>query len=178
MDCDICNVPLRNTIQRTRQHPYHNKMYSIESLYLAGIETRECPRCSGEIPTIPRIKFLNDAMAHAIVRKRSTLRGGEVSFLRRYARISAKHFAIMLDILPKHLSDVESGKSPIGKSTERLVRVISLLSQKEKNPFDILKELIVKRNTFRQDPLRWLFEYDKKKRTWSLISETFTTAEP
>src|SRR5580658_3051443 len=90
---------------------------------LQGIDLVRCD-CGNTDPIIENVNDLMDVIARAIVSKDTPLTGHEVRFLRKYVGKSAKEFCLGIGVEPETLSRWENSQSPIGTTSERLVRVL------------------------------------------------------
>src|SRR5262249_49304242 len=108
--CELCGGALV-TRKTTRQRPYGYELSGLDRVFLVGIDVRECLKCGVQIPTIPAIAALNEAIAQDLMLKKQLLSGKEIRFLRKHAGISAKEFALLIGVNPAHLSRVENGKT-------------------------------------------------------------------
>ncbi len=112
---------------------------------LHSIDLVRCD-CGNTDPIIENVRDLMDVIARAVVSKGTPLTGHEVRFLRKYVGKSAKDFCVGIGIEPETLSRWENGQTPIGKTGERLVRVLAMAlspSLKDERPraWDILSDI-------------------------------------
>jgi DNA-binding transcriptional regulator YiaG len=112
---------------------------------LQGIDLVRCD-CGNTDPIIENVNDLMDVIARAIVSKDTPLTGHEVRFLRKYVGKSAKEFCLGIGVEPETLSRWENSQSPIGTTSERLVRVLIMAlspSLKDERPraWDILSDI-------------------------------------
>lgn len=82
--------------------------------------------CGNVEPIIGNLNDLMDVIARAIVLKLTSLTGHEIRFLRKYVGKSAKDFSVGIGIDPATLSRWENSQTPIGRTGERLVRVLTM----------------------------------------------------
>src|SRR5262245_49454587 len=122
--CELCGGALV-TRKATPERPYRYELSGLDNVFLAGIEVRECPRCTVQVPTIPAIAALNEAIAQDLMLKRELLSGKEIRFLRKHAGIAGKEFAALIGVNPAHLSRVENGKTKnLSPGIDKLARTV------------------------------------------------------
>jgi len=139
--CELCGgtVVVRKT---TAERPYRYEMSGLNNVLLAGIEVRECTKCSTAVPIIPRLGELHRAIVKYLVFKKDPLTGKEIRFLRKNAGLASNRFAALLGIDPAHLSRIENGKKEtLGAATDKLARAIAGAASDGDNVRDILMEL-------------------------------------
>jgi len=110
---------------------------------LQKINVIECSHCGNVDPVIPNMDGLMHVLALAVVCTPCKLSGEEVRFLRKYANKSAREFSRFLHINHTHLSKIENGKTEIGASLDKLIRLMVVnLNPELKDAIKDLMELI------------------------------------
>src|SRR5204863_5856835 len=82
-----------------------------------------CKQCDNEDPIIAHIDDLMRTVALAVVCNPSSLRGGDVRFLRKYIGKTAEEFGKLLNIDKTTISKWENGHDPVGDQSDRLIRL-------------------------------------------------------
>lgn len=120
--CRNCN---KGELKVTKE----NHLYTASGLpnvVLTDVEIRRCPECGDESVIIPRIEELYRTLALAVIRKPSRLSGEEVRFLRKYLGLSGVDFAHHMGVDPSTISNWENNKNPIGTTSDRLLRLMTV----------------------------------------------------
>ena len=128
MRCGLCKV---ETVRRraTATSPFRYEADSLVAVLLHHIDIRRCPLCGRETVDLPARRVLHDAIADAIVREPGRLKGSQIRYLRRHARLPAWRFSALLGVDPAHLSRVENGKiKSLGVSADRLARLLTAVT--------------------------------------------------
>jgi DNA-binding transcriptional regulator YiaG len=73
---------------------------------------------------IPQIEDLHRAVAHALLRKPTRLTSEEIRYLRTYLGWSSMALAAHMGTTPETVSRWEHGATPIGKTADRLLRLL------------------------------------------------------
>jgi putative zinc finger/helix-turn-helix YgiT family protein len=124
MLCDECGNDM-DSRKTTSEDAYHYDLCGLDNIFLVGITVYECVGCGTVIPEIPRVPELHQVIAEELAKKQAFLTGREIRFLRNRAGLSAKEFAVLLDISPEHLSRVENGHTrSLGGAADKLARVV------------------------------------------------------
>lgn len=121
--CDECKVPMI-TRTATRQEPYAYELGGLSDFHLVGIDVHRCPTCHFETPSIPHLSGLHRLITRKLIRKPSTLTGGEVRFLRKRAGLSQEVFARAMRMQQESVSRIESGHRAIGDTADLWLRTI------------------------------------------------------
>ena len=127
MTCDKCGRKLAERTA-TPTSPYVYRWSGLENVGLIGITVYECPKCKQKSAAIPQIDELHEVIVQWLLRKKTSLNGNEIRFLRKNVEIPAKHFADRLGVTPEHLSRVENGKKEVSQQIDRLTRVHVLVA--------------------------------------------------
>ncbi len=123
MRCPECGKALR--IRKNQKYLYRES--GLKSVALTGIRVFRCAECRIELPEIPNIVGLHQAIAGHLARKPSPLTGAEFRFLRKEIGLKAKELAKHLGTTDVNLSRWETGDTPINPAADRLLRVIYTL---------------------------------------------------
>jgi len=100
----------------------------LSSVVLHGIEIVHCDDCGNDDPIIPNLSDLMRLLAVCVISKPERLVGEEIRFLRKYLRMTGEEFSRLLDIDKTHLSKLENDADPVGDQTDRLIRVMALIT--------------------------------------------------
>ncbi len=123
MRCEECGNVMESR-KTTPDQAYLYDLCGLDNIFLVGITVHECAGCDAVIPEIPRVPELNQVIAEELAKKQTFLTGREIRFLRNRASLSAKEFAVLLDVDPAHLSRVENGHTQsLGGAADKLARV-------------------------------------------------------
>jgi transcriptional regulator with XRE-family HTH domain len=93
---------------------------------LQRIEVVTCQYCGNVDPIIPNINDLMHALALAVICDPCKLNGDEFRFLRKYVGKSGEEFGKLLHLGKTHVCKIETGATPIGDQTDKLVRFLVL----------------------------------------------------
>jgi hypothetical protein len=112
----------------TRQHDidtkprqvYHYVESGLDNVYLKNVDVRVCETCNPASPRLPRILELHSTIARAVAMQPCPLRGQDIRFLRKTARLQCE----AMGHLPSHrcLDTLPLGKRPA--RDRRLIRYI------------------------------------------------------
>ena len=162
--CDVCEGPLIKR-KATSARPYNDRMSGLDTVFLVGIDVRECKKCGVQVPIIPNVAGLHAAIAEYLTFKQDLLSGKEIQFLRKNAGIPAKEFAELIGVDPAHLSRVENGKTEsLGAGTDKLARAVAMaVSNRNK-----LRQVVLSTNDDRLDQDHALFT--PKKDHWEKLA--------
>lgn len=137
--CELCGGTMV-TRKATSDQPYRYGLSGLDNVLLVGIEVRECRKCRAQVPVIPKIAELHQAIAMDLALKKGLLTGKEVRFLRKNAGIAANQFAALIGVDSAHLSRVENGKlKSFSVATDKLARAIATATS---NGQDLRKVLL------------------------------------
>jgi len=161
MRCNICDAEMKGRTA-SKKAPYHYTLSGMEDVFLLGIDVLRCPDCSVESPIIPRVPELHRLIAERIVKKSAALTGQEIRFLRKNAEAPAKQFAQLIGVSPEHLSRVENGHyRKLGKSADRLVRVLASLAMTDEPTREALTEVAELFQARKQLPAKRVFRLSR-----------------
>jgi putative zinc finger/helix-turn-helix YgiT family protein len=118
MKCPLCAVvELGESVEN---HLYLES--GLDNITLAGITVRKCPKCGVRMPVIPNIEGLHRAIAITLIKQPERLTPKEIVFLRKSMGWSGVDFARNMHCSSSQVSKWESGKVPMSKSNELLLR--------------------------------------------------------
>ena len=129
--CNNCERPLETWIA-SAEHRYHYTESGLDNIWLEGITVYSCPNCEVESADIPDLEGLHKLLAKDIILTPLPMRGAELRFLRKEAKLKLKDFAEILGVDPKTINNLEKAVH-LSKQTDVTVRllVISALWQGE-----------------------------------------------
>lgn len=118
MHCPICG----RKAEKTRKD-YKYTESGLDDIVLRGLTVFVCD-CGEEMPLIPHVGGLHDAIALEIVKKKALLTGTEVRFLRKELGLKSGEFAEQLGVHNVTVSRWETGEEPIGQANDKLIRLL------------------------------------------------------
>lgn len=128
-DCRYFSV----TRAATAESPYGFAGRGLPNVFLVGIEYLVCSVCGRQSAEIPAIAELFSAIARAVVRKRQTLTGADIKFLRKQMGMKTADFAAAIGVARESVSRWENGHKDPQESADRLIRITySILSGDER----------------------------------------------
>jgi putative zinc finger/helix-turn-helix YgiT family protein len=130
-------------------------MRGLSGIILHDITVVSCPRCGYSELAVPAIEELRHAIARAIVAKRQRLMPREIRFLRKQLGLSGIDLATHLGATPESVSRWEHGRTPMGVTADRLLRLMVVVAQGTAYSLNALR--VVARHEPRATPLhvRW-----------------------
>ena len=124
MNCLTCGEKMKTTIDTN----YHYTMSGLTKVYLNGVKNHRCvdASCAEDEVDIPNIVELHDLLAEITAKQENKLVPEEIRFLRTHLGYSGVDFARKLGVDAATVSRWENGKTPMGETAERLVRIMIL----------------------------------------------------
>lgn len=116
------NCGYGRTSEKRENYLYNES--GLPGVVLADIRVRRCKKCGMHEALIPNVAGLHRELAHALIKKQNGLSGVEVRFLRKYLGWSGVDFSKHVGAEPSTVSNWERGKSAIGSSADRLLRLM------------------------------------------------------
>ena len=137
MQCLNCGKQMK-----TRRENIKYDACGLSNVTLAGMEVSRCQACGEYEVSIPQIEDLHKALAQSVIRKPGRLQAEEVRFLRKYLGWSGADFAEHMGTKRETVSRWETGASPIGSTSDRLLRLM-VVNQAPVNDYslDLLREI-------------------------------------
>ena len=112
---------------------YHYKESGLTNVYLKDSATVYRCGCGNQFIEIPTIERLNDAIAYAILTKRSLVVPAEFRFLRKWIGLTAEKLATSLGVKSRHsISYWENGKRSITATIDHAMRLLVLRLKEQK----------------------------------------------
>lgn len=115
--CLVCN----NAMSISRENRRFGDGLDV---VLIGIEVRRCSECGEEEAVIPRIAEVRSTIAENLIQRSTRLTPAEIRFLRTYLGYSGGDFAEKIGVTREAVSRWENGARPMGKTAERLLRLM------------------------------------------------------
>lgn len=110
---------------------------------LQRIQVVKCQHCGNVDPIIPNINDLMHTLALAVICDPRKLNGDEFRFLRKYVGKNGDQFGKLLHLGKTHVSKIETGATPVGDQTDKLIRFLVLhLSPELKEKADQLMTML------------------------------------
>jgi putative zinc finger/helix-turn-helix YgiT family protein len=130
-------------------------MRGLPWIILHDVTVISCPRCGHSELVVPAIEELCHVIARAIIAKRQRLTPKEIRFLRKQLGLSAIELATHLGATPESVSRWENGRTPMGVTADRLLRLMVAVAQGTAYSLNVLR--IVDRQEPRATPIqvRW-----------------------
>jgi putative zinc finger/helix-turn-helix YgiT family protein len=97
---------------------------ALDGVILHDVTVISCPRCNHSELAVSDIEALHHAIARVIVAKRQRLLPREIRFLRKQLRMSGIGLATHLGATPESVSRWEHGRTPMGVTADRLLRLM------------------------------------------------------
>ncbi len=119
MKCISCG-----TAMKTKRENYHYVESGLPHVSLESIDVSRCAGCGESEVAIPAIEDLHRVIAESLIQKRSRLAPAEIRFLRKYLGWSGTDFAKRAGTTPETVSRWETGASPMGGASDRLLRLL------------------------------------------------------
>lgn len=119
MTCVVCGA-----IMTTQRETYRYRESGLAQVLLRDVEVSRCPQCGEMEVAILQIEALHQAIAHALLHKPTRLTAEEIAYLRRVLAWSGTELAAYLGTTPETVSRWEHGATPMGKTAERLLRLV------------------------------------------------------
>lgn len=143
MNCTECEGKLTRDTNATIRYD----LGDLPHITLQGVILTRCDACGLEDVTIPRIGQLHRALAQHFVSQARALAPTEIRFLRKHMGMSSIQFAKYMGTARETVSRWETGKTPMGNSADRLLRLLVVSTEPEQNyeVLDLLGDLTEKR---------------------------------
>lgn len=138
MRCENCVTKM--SLAKTQKYKYIES--GLENVFLDNLQIYTCPECAVQVPIIPKILKLHNAIGFAIVRKESRLTGAEVQFLRKNLRIKSQDWAAFLRSKKETVSRWENDSQTIGAQTDLLIRLLYLRLLEEKKDIRLDQKIV------------------------------------
>lgn len=108
----------------------------LNNVQLINVPVWVCSNGHEEVE-IPAVTRLHELLAQLIIRKPAPITGPEIKFLRRRVGIQAKEFAERIGLTPVALSRFETGRSPVSRRIDLLIRLsaAALIAATDNKPF-------------------------------------------
>jgi putative zinc finger/helix-turn-helix YgiT family protein len=119
MTCISCGGQMH-----TQRENFLYEACGLPGVTLMDVEVSRCPQCGAYEVAIPQIDDLHKAIAQALIRKTSRLDAAEIRYLRKYLGWSGADFAAHIGATRETVSRWESGATPIGPASDRLLRLM------------------------------------------------------
>lgn len=136
MKCPNCGNELKSSIR-----DYNYKQSGLPNAWLRGIKVYDCSKCGEELPELKNIHLVHDAIAGLLVKKRGSLTGNEIKFLRKIMGLKANELADNLGMNHVTISRWETGAEKIGPSSDKILRLHYLLHKQKSALAEASKEV-------------------------------------
>ncbi|QOY89500.1 type II TA system antitoxin MqsA family protein [Paludibaculum fermentans] len=154
--CPNCGE--RITFQRRR---YRYLESGMSNVYLTGAQVAECAACGHGEVRLSRLTELHRTVARALVTSPCRLTGEQVRFLRKYLGLNGEQLGRYLHTDKTKVSKWESGQDPVGRASERLIRL--LVPSLDESLRDGVEEVARKLPAILDEPgSGWLLQVDTR----------------
>jgi putative zinc finger/helix-turn-helix YgiT family protein len=136
--CPACET---NRLQKRKRAERAYKLAGVSNIVLHDITVVTCPRCRLSEPVVPDVDGLTRAVAMAIVGKRHRLLSSEIRFLRKQLGLSGIDLTMHLGATPESVSRWEHGRTPMGTTAERLLRLMVVVAEGVAYPLNSLRAM-------------------------------------
>ncbi len=107
----------------SERQPYHYVGSGLPNVYLVGVECRTERESDVQQADIPCLPGLLEAIAKALLEKRSLLTGDEIRFLRKRLKKPSKDFAGLVGVTSEQYSRIENGAA-VTQTVDRVIRLL------------------------------------------------------
>ena len=107
----------------SERQPYHYVGSGLPNVYLVGVEYRTDQHSDVQQADIPCLPGLLEAIAKALLEKRSLLTGDEIRFLRKRLKKPSKDFAGLVGVSSEQYSRIENGHA-VTQTVDRVIRLL------------------------------------------------------
>jgi putative zinc finger/helix-turn-helix YgiT family protein len=119
----------------------------LDNIVIHDAKVYQCANCGERYIQYGKHDEIDAAVADALLKKKKSLTGKEIRFLRTWKGYSGQRFARLLNASPAHLYRLEAKNSPVNDKFDRLVRlaILSLVTNRNYELHDMLegkKELV------------------------------------
>jgi len=157
MKCVCCGH-----LMKKKKVNYNYTESGLKNVILKELVIWDCANCGDESIEIPNIEDLHNLIARKIALQKNKLLPEEIRFLRSHLGFSSKDFSVkILRVKPETLSRWENGKSLIGDTPEKLLRVLILAQH---GPFRNYQDLEETGKIKRKTPVKR--QFISKKNDW------------
>lgn len=132
--CSRCGGGHVRAVRRTKRR---YELRGLSDIILHDIPLESCPECGHA--EIVDVDALRHAVAGAIVAKRKRLMPSEIRFLRKELGLSAVSLAAHLGATQESVSRWENGRTPMGVTADRLLRLMVIVAHGEAHPLKLLR---------------------------------------
>ncbi len=136
---ESCTACGSNRLHKRKRAERPYKLAGVFNIVLHDITVVTCRRCSRSEPVVPDVDVLTRAVAMAIVGKRQRLLSSEIRFLRRQLGLSGIDLAMHLGTTPESVSRWEHGRTPMGTTADRLLRLMVVVAHGAVGPLNSLR---------------------------------------
>ena len=119
MTCVECGAEMT-----TQRENYRYTESGLSHILLRDVEVSRCPQCGEMEVAILQIEQLHRAIAQALLRKPARLAPEEIRYLRTSLGWSGTDLAAHMGTTPETVSRWEHGATSIGKTADRLLRLL------------------------------------------------------
>ncbi|MBW1764937.1 MAG: type II toxin-antitoxin system MqsA family antitoxin [Deltaproteobacteria bacterium] len=120
MNCPNCKSEMICTLD-----DYQYIESGLDNVYLVGIEIHKCS-CGEEIINLPAVAELHTLIALNLIKKKSSLNGNEIRFLRKNLGLTAKKLGEIIGIDNATISRWEKGSQLASNTHDRFLRLLYL----------------------------------------------------
>lgn len=127
MNCPVCGHKTK-----AERMDWEYKESGLDNVILKNTTVHVCVECGEKMPVIKDMPEVHKALAYAVAQYPASLTGPMFRFLRKQMKLTATEVADMLSVSKVTVSRWENGKSPIGETNDKLIRMIYIQFMQEK----------------------------------------------
>lgn len=125
--CAKCGY--RHCVKTTRAERRYDAV-GLPGITLHDVDVTHCPKCRDRDVDIPHIEGLHRGIARVVIAKRARLTPMEIRFLRKQLGMSGLDLSIHMGATPETVSRWEHGRTPMGVTADRLLRLMVAVSER------------------------------------------------
>ncbi|MGC3975383.1 MAG: type II toxin-antitoxin system MqsA family antitoxin [Nitrospira sp.] len=164
MKCRTCGMEEMVELKATEDAPYHYTLSGLQEVYLVGISIWRCSSCGEEVPVIPKVGELHEAIARSLITRDGNLTGKEIKFLRKNAGFQSAEFAALMGVSATYMSKVENNRLKLGPGADKLVRILSSADEKLRDLlYEIAKDLKPTKKKGKPSTAKPVFRLERKR---------------
>jgi putative zinc finger/helix-turn-helix YgiT family protein len=156
----MCGVKMKSATETN----FHYAMSGLSKVYLNGVKIHTCTNaeCGEEEVEIPNLVELHNLLAEITAKQENKLVPEEIRFLRTHLGYSGVDFARKLGVDAATVSRWENGKTSMGETAERLLRIMILAKETPIHDYELMDvmaqkvSLVAKRRVLRLSKEHWV----------------------
>lgn len=167
MHCVMC--PSRKKLEKELITDKYN--VPLLNITLHGVAKSQCGECGEAYYNFGDMEGLDNSIAECLIKKKGSLTGKEIKFLRKHLHYSSATLAKLVGYSAEHLSRIENGETVPQKVFDLLIRTLALEKQPSRDY--VLQDLFLEDKLVKVGQLefyrssigeKWKLVKDKKKK--------------